>query len=314
MTKQINIISPRESWRDQFGFVRLVVDAMAKAGWEVREYGFSTPPQVNPLETLFLDAPSIVLRGGDMSNLAGLLDQLGGRKILWYAEDTMKDDGRELLGMMSYFSEIWLHWVRPDLLEGMKKKYGESKTIKEMHTLYADQAIWHPADLGPFRCEVLHYGFLTPRREKILGELRRKTGMVIYQVQDAWHLNLVKHINRAKVVLNLHAWSNDNIETRIAESLSAGAILISETLPARMEMKIDGADYFAAWEVPSGDTATMADLIKAIVRPNEQPAKGGWFADMGYVKARATLQGGLAEYSKRFNHLNIAGAIEEALG
>lgn len=75
--------------------------------------------------------------------------------------------------------------------------------------------------------EVLFVGSLTPRRRRILDALPRELGV---QVVQAFGEDMVRFVNRAKIVLNLHADDHPDVETRVYETLGAGAFLVSERL------------------------------------------------------------------------------------
>jgi hypothetical protein len=76
--------------------------------------------------------------------------------------------------------------------------------------------------------DVLHIGSMTDRRQTILAELQRQ-GLSV-AVASSFGEEFVELVNRAKVVLNVHAEEQLDTETRIFEVLGCGSFIVSEPL------------------------------------------------------------------------------------
>ncbi len=79
-------------------------------------------------------------------------------------------------------------------------------------------------DLG-----VLFVGGLTERRRRLLRSLPPDLDVT---VTKAFGEEMVRYLNRAKIVLNLHADDDPDTETRIYEALGAGSFVVTEKLSA----------------------------------------------------------------------------------
>ena len=80
-----------------------------------------------------------------------------------------------------------------------------------------------------FEHDVLFYGSLCPRRERILSDLQDKHGIKIKIVSAAIGEVLDELIQKSRIVLNLHYYENALLETtRINEALQWGRIVVSE--------------------------------------------------------------------------------------
>ncbi len=90
-----------------------------------------------------------------------------------------------------------------------------------------DENIFQPVSGMEKDIEVLVFGNLTPRRKKTLSQIRKYFQVT---VASAYGEELVKLIDRAKIVLNIHADEYPDIETRVFETLGCGAFLLSERL------------------------------------------------------------------------------------
>lgn len=296
MSLHINLIAPK----GRYGFGYLVADALRKAGVFIHWWDYRR--ERNPWQILDKAAPTLTLRGEHKENIAQVLDSLDGQKFLWYAEDVARDDGRELLELCAYYQNIWLHWDNAKVINAIGNIYS-NKRVEVVPVLYADTSIWTPErapelNENAYHCEVLHYGCLTPRREKTLADLRRYcladgTPLVVYQVEDSDHARVAEMVRRAKVIINLHAWSDMNLEVRLAEALSCGAFVVTETLPPGINDDLRKAVV----EVASGSIKGMFDCCRLISQE--------WF----YEFKQQRLVDMAAYAAKEFSHLHIVDTI-----
>lgn len=77
--------------------------------------------------------------------------------------------------------------------------------------------------------DVLFLGGLTERRRRILDSLPPDLDLT---VTTAFGEEMVRYFNRAKIILNLHAEDDLDVETRIYEALGSGGFVLSEKLAA----------------------------------------------------------------------------------
>lgn len=75
--------------------------------------------------------------------------------------------------------------------------------------------------------DVLFLGGMTERRRRILDSLSHDLNVVEV---TAFGEEMVRYFNRAKIVLNIHAEEQLDVETRVFEALGSGACLVSERL------------------------------------------------------------------------------------
>ena len=326
--KHLNLIAPM----GDFTFGRLVADSFEVAGVEVHAWDYRR--DVNPSPSLFdRAAPTLALRGECVDIISPVLDWLSGPRFLWYAEDLAKDDGVEFLRVVFSYDEIWIH-CPSDFQQGKFLDMCPEKRVSVVPTLYADQSIWKPSEWNidkgqPIQsdmCEIMHFGSLTPRREAMVAGIKthdrhyqakgeeaagvytlglqetstdtiERSGYSLYQYLNVNHHFLARAVNRAKVVVNLHAWSDVNLETRIAEVMSCGALLVSEALPGMDEIVgLVRHDPVLIWVCPAGDAGNMVEMIDALIENNWQ--------------IRSERRDIIAGYAKdNFSHLRIAQDI-----
>jgi hypothetical protein len=77
--------------------------------------------------------------------------------------------------------------------------------------------------------DLLFLGGLTERRRRILDSLSNDLDVT---VTTAFGEEMTRYLNRAKIILNLHAEEDLDVETRVYEVLGCGGFLISERLAA----------------------------------------------------------------------------------
>lgn len=92
-----------------------------------------------------------------------------------------------------------------------------------------DPSFHQPIDGIEKDIDVLFIGTLLPRRQKIIDELAQSFKI---ETGNAFGLDMVKLINRAKIVLNIHGEDFLDTETRVYETLACKGFLLTETLSA----------------------------------------------------------------------------------
>ncbi|MCK4785563.1 MAG: glycosyltransferase, partial [Desulfobacteraceae bacterium] len=104
--------------------------------------------------------------------------------------------------------------------------------------------------------DVVFVGSNTPRRRKILSELRRR-GINVHSpnLWDPKELNRL--FNESRIVLNIHLSELLNTETRLAEVLGSGSFLLSEKISSP-DLLVEGTHYVTWFP---GNTDELIDKI-----------------------------------------------------
>ena len=97
-----------------------------------------------------------------------------------------------------------------------------------------------PATYNPYKSDILFYGGMNPRREKILTHvidaLHRAHGYKVIVVNQVFGDELLKYILNTRVVLNLHYYTNSILETdRIHTALQFNHVKIVSEYPTQRD-------------------------------------------------------------------------------
>jgi hypothetical protein len=167
---------------------------------------------------------ALLLQRGDGFPLP-ILRALPGPRLFWASELVSRRRDQDRLLRSQLFDHIFFRtpaciatavargWVAPQqasiLLSGF------------------DPELFRPLPAGEPDIDLLFVGTLTPRRQAILAQLASR-----YQVTvaSAFGEAFVQLVQRAKIVLNIHAEASLDTETRIYEVLGCGAFMLSEQL------------------------------------------------------------------------------------
>jgi hypothetical protein len=87
--------------------------------------------------------------------------------------------------------------------------------------------LYHPIAAVEEDIDILFVGSLTPRRKQLLANLQRSFPVTVATVFAG---EMAAMVNRAKIILNLHAEDHLDTETRVYETLACGGFLITEPL------------------------------------------------------------------------------------
>lgn len=120
--------------------------------------------------------------------------------------------------------------------------------------------------------DVLFVGGVTPRRARALDQLRRHVS--VHQ-SHVYGEDMVRLINRAKIVLNIHAEGALDVETRVFETLGCGALLVSERLACDSPFGPDCLIEVNSW-------CDLPDVINRLLQ--DEPLRQR-IADQGYREA-----------------------------
>jgi len=150
-------------------------------------------------------------------------------KVLWHHE-LVKGNSEKAVGARALIADLVpqldmvitheADWVDPFKSMGAKK-------IDWVEGLGACWP-WRPIFTDK-RYPVGFYGTMTKRREKILKKIAKD--FPVHVMTDPNHERLNEFINSCDVVLNIHAYDEPLVESRVAECMAAGVCVISEPLP-----------------------------------------------------------------------------------
>ena len=153
-------------------------------------------------------------------------------------------------------------WLTPD-----KVSLALSAAEPTLHRPLPDYAREQDKDI-----DVLFVGALMPRRRALLDQLSRDFAIT---VRSAYGEEMVTLINRAKIVLNLHAEGYLDTETRVYEVLASKGFLLTEKLASESPF----TDKVHLAEAGMGD---VDDLRRQIAGYLAQPEERARIAAAGY--------------------------------
>jgi hypothetical protein len=108
-----------------------------------------------------------------------------------------------------------------------------------------DPSFHQPIDGIEKDIDVLFIGTLLPRRQKIIDELAQSLEI---ETGNVFGRDMVKLINRAKIILNIHGEDFLDTETRVYETLACKGFLLTETLSAENPFRA-GVDLIEAADI-----------------------------------------------------------------
>jgi hypothetical protein len=108
-----------------------------------------------------------------------------------------------------------------------------------------DPSFHQPLDGIEKDIDVLFVGTLLPRRQKIIDELAQSFEI---ETGNAFGRDMIKLVNRAKIILNIHGEDFLDTETRVYETLACKGFLLTETLSAENPFQ-SGVDLVEATNI-----------------------------------------------------------------
>ena len=124
------------------------------------------------------------------------------------------------------------------------------------HPLPVSTRLFFPEDV-PRDLDVAFLGRTTPHRDAFLAPLRARFRLV-HPADGCFDEDARRLMNRARVVVNLHAHAFPNFETRAVQALRCGRPLVSEPLSGGF--LTPGVEYTVA-RTPDEMVACVADLL-----------------------------------------------------
>lgn len=172
------------------------------------------------------DFDVLFLQRGDYFPIQ-LLKAVNRPKFLWASELVSRNRDQDRLLKSNLFEHVFVHsqkckeivinkkWIEPNRISVLINGFDINTQYKILN--------------GKKDIDILHIGNILPRRRLWLDKLKEEYTIV---AGNAYGRDMTELINRAKIVLNVHAEEYLDTETRVFEVLGCGSFLLSEKLSA----------------------------------------------------------------------------------
>lgn len=154
-----------------------------------------------------------------------IIDSIRIPRIFWASELVSRCRDQDRLLRSRLFSHIFLH-TKSCIDTIVEKKWVERETCSVLLNGF-DETLFKPIPEVIKDIDVLFVGTITPRREICLNRIGRVFNI---EVVSAFGEKMSEVINRAKIILNIHAEEYLDTETRVFEVLGCGGFLLTERL------------------------------------------------------------------------------------
>ncbi|WP_136525571.1 glycosyltransferase family protein [Geomonas ferrireducens] len=225
------------------------------------------------------DFDVLFLQRGDWFPIE-LLKSVRRPRFFWASELVSRNEDQNRLLRSGLFQHIFVHSKQcKDIVvrNGWMPEHAVSVLLNGF-----DESVHFAIPAAEKDIDLLFLGNLTPRRRRWLERLKADFPVTIV---NAFGSEMTQFLNRAKIVLNIHAEEYPDTETRVFEALGCGAFLLTETLSA--ENPFSDLDHLVQVE----DVEQMAAAISHYLEHGQQRQR---IADSGH---RAALAG--HTYAKR---------------
>ncbi len=260
-----------------------VGDELRRRGHEVTDLDYRQERE--DLFRLFADGyekkvdPHVVfLQRGDGFPLS-ILKAMRAPIVYWATEVWWKEQHNPLLEELDVFRQVWVHDTVMHRLLSQRSGYAP-ENVSVLSNGF-DERLFSPGPVPtegrPMR-DVLFYGSLNARR---LGLLRRLKHLDVNIVTNQFGERVVDAIRRSKIVLNLHFGEARDLESRVFETLGAGACLVTEPLAEQVEeLGLKEDVHYAS----AGDARTLVHVVTDLLENESQRAS---LARHGHEEAMA---------------------------
>jgi hypothetical protein len=219
----VNVIEQNAGWGAEW-FINRSFQSLGHSTYcvDFRAHRFELYP-------LFVKAPKcdiFFLQRGDYFPKS-LIRSVQVPRFFWASELVSRCRDQDRLLSSGLFDHIFFH-TNQCLKTGIERHWVKLDTGSVLLNGF-DETVFKPIADSKKEIDVLFVGAMTKRRREMLGELRKS-----FQVHSPESFiatdTMVSLMNRAKVVLNIHADQFLDTETRVFEALGCGAFLLTETL------------------------------------------------------------------------------------
>lgn len=183
-----------------------------------------------------------------------LVRSLHGPRVFWASELFSRCRDQDPLLSSGLFDHVFFHsrYCRQAASEmGWLRDATSSVLLNGF-----DEELHKPDPAARKEIDVLFVGSLTPRRQDWLAKLGRQHTIT---VKSAFGQEMVQLMNRSKIVLNIHAESAHDVETRVFESLGCGACLLSERLGPDNPF---GAEDLVQFDTPEEASERLEEFLR----------------------------------------------------
>lgn len=189
----------------------------------------------------FMDFDIVLLQRGDWFPKE-LLEAINRPKIFWASELISRCRDQDRLLYSRQFEHIFVHSkICKEMLSKKLLKKKDHTIVTSLLNAFDEKV---HCKLGLEKSiEVLFIGSITKRRAVLLDKLRGKVDLTI--CENIFGKDFVEKVNRAKIVINIHASKRPDTETRVFEVLGCGSFLLTEPLAAENPF-IHGKHYVEA--------------------------------------------------------------------
>ena len=181
----------------------------------------------NNLYLRFLKAPqcnAFFLQRGDWFPLE-LVRAVQTPRFFWTSELFSRCRDHDHLLKSGLFDHVFMR--TPNCIDAVVEKGWIKRERCSVLLSAFDQNLHRSLPLVQKDIDVLFIGSLTPRRIAFLESLPAELNLLMV---SAFGESMVEYVNRAKIVLNIHAEDYLDTETRVFETLGCGAFLLTERL------------------------------------------------------------------------------------
>lgn len=222
----------------------------------------------------FLQAPPVdvfLLQRGDWFPLP-LIKAVRTPRFLWASELVSRAHDQDRLLRSGLFNHVFFR--TPACIQTVIEKNWLAAEQCSILLSGFDETVYKLQPETPKDFDVLFVGTLTPRRKAILQALEPTYKIMI---ASAFGTAAVDLMNRAKIVLNIHAEAFPDTETRVFEALGCGAFLLTEQLSSENPFSAqDLVEYTSREDLAAklGYYLAHEDERKAIAEHGYQTALG----------------------------------------
>lgn len=216
------------------------------------------------------DFDVLFLQRGDGFPLS-LLRAVQRPKFFFASEMVERCRDQDRLFKANIFDHIFVHTSR---CKQLLKEYNWVEEDKVSVLLNGfDESVHYPMNNVKKDIDVLFIGNITERRKEYLKYLSEKIN--IYE-GHAFGKEMVQLVNRAKIVINIHAEDFLDIETRVFEVLGCKTLLLTE--PLAQDNPFEKGKHYV-------ECLNKSDMIKKIKYYLKNEIEANTIADAGYKEA-----------------------------
>lgn len=179
------------------------------------------------LHRRFLEAPQcdvFFLQRGDGFPFP-IIEAVQVPRLFWTSELVARCRDHDRLLKSGLFDHVFLR--TPACIDAVVSKGWLKREQCSVLLSAFDEKVHRPLPEVTKDIDVLFVGSITPRRREFLDKI---SDVCELTVASAFGEEMVKLMNRAKIVLNIHAGDYLDTETRVFEALGCGAFLLTERL------------------------------------------------------------------------------------